>query len=103
MVQLPNCGAAGTVYWHCRTQVDEVVSPQPAAAPCAVMAWLVNTVVPPASIMLTVAHEMSKLPNGSLTVARMYSVLPGFHVPCCTPLFHAWVQVCTLFTLMNVA
>src|SRR6186713_2664177 len=81
-VQLPNTGAAGTTYWYCSTQVAEVVRPQPAAAPCAVIAWLATRVFPPASMMLTVAPAMSKLPNGSLTVARTYRVLPGFHVAC---------------------
>src|SRR5690349_6419106 len=52
-VQLPKVGDAGTVYWYCSTQVAEVVRPHPPAAPCAVMAWLVSTVVPPASMMLT--------------------------------------------------
>src|SRR6187401_2975555 len=102
-VQLPYTGDAGTVYAYCSTQVDEVVRPQPPAAPCAVMDWPVTIVLPPASMMLTAAPEMSKLPNGSLTVARMYSVLPGFHVACCAPVLNACVQVCTLFTLMIVA
>ncbi len=84
-------------------QVAEVVSPQPAALPCAVMAALLTTVLPFGSRMLIVALEMSKLPNGSLTCARTNSVLPGFQVPCCAPPFQAAVQVCTLFTLMTVA
>src|SRR5690349_12636480 len=90
-VQLPYTGATGTVYWYWSTQVAEVVRPQPAAAPCAVIAWLVTSVLPPASMMLRVAPEMSKLPNGSLTVARTNNVLPGFQLVCCAPVFHAWV------------
>src|SRR3954463_11240835 len=102
-VQPPYAGEAGTVYWYWKTQVAEVVSPQPAAAPCAVMAALVTSVLPPASMMLIVALEISKLPNGSLTCARMNSVLAGFQVPCWAPVLYAAVQVWMLFTLTTVA
>src|SRR5215510_8759070 len=103
MVQPPITGDAGTVYAYCSTQVADVSRPQPAAAPCAVMVWALTRVTLLGSTMLSVALVMSKLPNGSLTVARTYTVLPGLNVDCCTPVFQAWVQVCTLLTLMTVA
>src|SRR5678815_1439067 len=79
MFQVPSAGVGvlGSTNWYSYTQTADEVELQ--VAPTCVMGWLV-TGVPvgvPASVIQMFALEMSKLPNGSLTVARTNTVAPG--------------------------
>ncbi len=72
-------GVDGRVYWPWNTQVAELVAPQ-VGPTCAVICRLL-TGVPGVGVVASVIHrrasEMSKLPNGSLMVARTNTVAPG--------------------------
>src|SRR5687768_11515930 len=75
--QVPSTGDAGTVYWYWKMQLAAVCELQVAGAPCAVIAAFGTTVAPAGSVIVMRAPLMSKLPNGSLTCARMNTFAPG--------------------------